>query len=166
MESLVASQVQEMELVRQKVYNLEQTQLQIKQRYGLLRRLGDDVIVDMRLWKDTKKTLHGSVTSLRLAEDHLPMSASAVSRHMLVFPSLSHLLLVMVQVIFSEASWQTHRARELPASSPQLRTSSNNKGLLHTRWDLRKACSRVVSEATLPLTVSMVASNALVLNIF
>ncbi|KAL8972848.1 MAG: hypothetical protein Q9183_000323 [Haloplaca sp. 2 TL-2023] len=33
MESLVTSQVQEMELVRQKVYNLEQTQLQIKQRY-------------------------------------------------------------------------------------------------------------------------------------
>ncbi|KAL8694513.1 MAG: hypothetical protein Q9218_000843 [Villophora microphyllina] len=33
METLVASQVQEMELVRQKVYNLEQTQLQIKQRY-------------------------------------------------------------------------------------------------------------------------------------
>lgn len=36
MDTLVASQVQEMELVRQKVYNLEQTQLQIKQRYDSL----------------------------------------------------------------------------------------------------------------------------------
>ena len=30
--SLVAAQMQEMEMVRQKVYNLEQTQLAIKQR--------------------------------------------------------------------------------------------------------------------------------------
>lgn len=35
MESLVAQQVQEMELVRQKVYNLEQNQNAIKQRYIL-----------------------------------------------------------------------------------------------------------------------------------
>lgn len=33
MESLVAQQVQEMELVRQKVYNLEQNQNAIKARY-------------------------------------------------------------------------------------------------------------------------------------
>lgn len=33
MESLVAQQVQEMELVRQKVYNLEQNQIAIKNRY-------------------------------------------------------------------------------------------------------------------------------------
>ena len=32
MELLVAQQVQEMEVVRQKVYALEQTQMQIKQR--------------------------------------------------------------------------------------------------------------------------------------
>ncbi len=31
-DSLVAAQVQEMEVVRQKVYNLEQTQIAIKQR--------------------------------------------------------------------------------------------------------------------------------------
>ena len=31
--SLVAAQVQEMEVVRQKVYSLEQTQIAIKQRY-------------------------------------------------------------------------------------------------------------------------------------
>lgn len=32
MDSLVATQLQEMEMVRQKVYNLEQTQIAIKQR--------------------------------------------------------------------------------------------------------------------------------------
>ena len=32
MNSLVATQLQEMEMVRQKVYNLEQTQIAIKQR--------------------------------------------------------------------------------------------------------------------------------------
>lgn len=32
METLVAAQLQEMEMVRQKVYNLEQTQIAIKQR--------------------------------------------------------------------------------------------------------------------------------------
>ena len=32
-DSLVAAQVQEMEVVRQKVYSLEQTQIAIKQRY-------------------------------------------------------------------------------------------------------------------------------------
>lgn len=33
MDFLVAAQVQEMELVRQKVYNLEQNQIAIKQRW-------------------------------------------------------------------------------------------------------------------------------------
>lgn len=43
MESLVAQQVQEMELVRQKVYNLEQNQIAIKQRYVLIHRSDDDL---------------------------------------------------------------------------------------------------------------------------
>lgn len=33
----MATQLQEMEIVRQKVYNLEQTQIAIKQRYFVIR---------------------------------------------------------------------------------------------------------------------------------
>lgn len=158
MDTLVASQVQEMELVRQKVYNLEQTQLQIKQRYDSVDQFHDDVDVNLGPYKGMRKILHAFVMSLRPAEDHLLMSALAVFLRMLVSPSLSHLLSAMVQVTSSEVLWQTLQVKEALVSFPQVRNNSNNKVHLRIRWQLRKVCSRATLVAILQHMGSMVVS--------
>ena len=106
-DALVAAQVQEMEVVRQKVYNLEQTQIAIKQRYSRPRR--NNVYGQLLLTlpcSDTRKTLLGYAMSSRLVEDPHPMWVSVACLRMV--HNLTPPLLVMVLATCLVESWQTH----------------------------------------------------------
>ena len=106
-DTLVAAQVQEMEVVRQKVYSLEQTQIAIKQRsaHSSIRNMYGKYSLTLSC-SDTRKTLLVYAMSLRLEEDLHPMWASVACPRM--GRNLTRPLLVMVLAICLVASWQTH----------------------------------------------------------
>ena len=132
-DSLVAAQVQEMELVRQKVYSLEQTQIAIKQRYAYpsdRNAIGGHSLTLYCL--DMRKISLVYAMSLRLVEGPRPMWVSAVCLRMGVFHNLTRPLSVMALAIYLVASWQTHPGKGTQAWCHHPKTS-NSKVLPHTR---------------------------------
>jgi len=97
--AIVSQQHHEMELVRAKVYTLEQTQLQIKQKYVQLSLPGGEMLTDN--FKDTKRTLQDYDMNLTNAADQ----ASPLTKQLLPMPTNRNLphKSVMAQAICSVA---------------------------------------------------------------
>ena len=73
MDDLVQAQMQEMEMVRQKVYSLEQTQLAIKQRYDIQATVTLHLVTETLDKLDMRKILHVSVMNLKRVVAHRPI---------------------------------------------------------------------------------------------